>query len=393
MGSYWGLTVNNFEILCGKTFIEPTTVILFDKTEYKDGVFTSNCGKLKKRLEILGINENELEKHYNICKDKYISENTYDDEYFGNKLIKEFSYKDWCRQYKLIAEKFKNNYFEDRNEVESIFLESDDYPLCYPTEDIRETVFSILNLYSDETKVELDVSSLIDAGYYEENFDFINYSIKEIRTESKNQQNIILFTEGVFDVFVLKETLHLLYPDLEKYFTFLEFDNLKVPGGVSNILAYIKAFSGAKMQDKIIAILDNDAAGMNTIRLLNDISTKLENNIKFMTYPDRDYFCDYPTFGPGGEQNLNINKKAASIELYLGDDILKKQEKKYPIHWNGFIKEVNSYQGIIDDKDDIQKLFKEKLIECKNKPNLINNYDWTGIRNIWENIFSICKTL
>lgn len=90
MGSYWGLTVNNFEILCGKTFIEPTTVILFDKTEYKDGVFTSNCRKIKKRLEILGINENELEKHYNICKDKYISENTNDDEYFGNKLIKEF---------------------------------------------------------------------------------------------------------------------------------------------------------------------------------------------------------------------------------------------------------------------------------------------------------------
>ena len=106
------------------------------------------------------------------------------------------------------------------------------------------------------------------------------------------------------------------------------------------------------MQDKIIAILDNDAAGLNTIRLLNDISTKLENNIKFMTYPDRNYFCDYPTFGPGGEQNLDINKKAASIELYLGDDILKKQEKKYPIHWNGFIKEVNQTQ--VDSSEKVE---------------------------------------
>lgn len=393
MGSYWGLSVNKFEILCGKSFVDPTIVLLFDKTEYKDGVFTSNCGKIKKRLAILGIKVNELEHHYNLCKQTYINDNTNGDEYYGNELIKEFTYKDWCKQYKLIAEKFKNNYFENRTEVESIFLESDDYPLCYPTEDIRETLFSILNLYSDETEVELDVSSLIDAGYYEENFDFINYSIKEIRTESKNQQNIILFTEGVFDVFVLKETLHLLYPDLEKYFTFLEFENLKVPGGVSNILAYIKAFSGAKMQDKIIAIIDNDAAGMNTIRLLNQISSRLEKNIKFMTYPNRDYFLDYPTLGPGGEQNLDINKKAASIELYLGDDILKKQEKKYPIHWNGFIKEVNSYQGIVDDKDKIQEFFKEKLIECKKNPNSIDNYDWSGIRDIWENIFSICNTL
>ena len=37
--------------------------------------------------------------------------------YYGNELIKEFTYKDWCKQYKLIAEKFKNNYFENRTEV------------------------------------------------------------------------------------------------------------------------------------------------------------------------------------------------------------------------------------------------------------------------------------
>lgn len=393
MGSYWGLTVDNFEILCGKSFVDPSIVLLFDKTEFKEGAFVSTCGKIKKRLAILGINEKELENHYNFYKEKYIIEETFDDEYIGNILIKDLTYNDWCKQYKSIAEKFKLNYLADRTELESVFLETNDYPMCYPAEDIRETIYSILNLYPDEIEVQLDVSALIDGGYYEENFDFIDYSIKEIREESKNQQNIILFTEGVFDVFVLKETLHLLYPDLEKYFTFLEFENLKVPGGVNNILAYIKAFSGAKMQDKIIAIIDNDAAGMNTIRLLNDISTKLENNIKFMTYPNRDYFCDYPTLGPGGEQNLDINKKAASIELYLGDDILKKQEKKYPIHWNGFIKEVNSYQGIVCDKDEIQKIFKEKLIACKNNPALIDNYDWTGIRDIWENVFSICKTL
>jgi hypothetical protein len=393
MGNYWGLTVNNFEILCGKSFVDPATVLLFDKTEYKDGLFTSNCGKIKKRLAILGIDENELEKHYNDCKQKYIDKMTSDDEYIGNKLIKDFTYNDWCKQYKLISEKFKDNYFADKNEVEEAFLESDDYQLCYPTDDIRETLYSILNLYTDEIKVQLDVSELINAGYYKENFDFIDYSIKELRIESKNQQNIILFTEGVFDVFVLKETLHLLYPDLEKYFTFLEFENLGVPGGVSNILAYIKAFSGAKMQDKIIAILDNDAAGMNTMRLLNDKKPNLEDNIKYMTYPVRNYFCDYPTLGPSGEQNLDINKKAASIELYLGDDILKKQEKKYPIQWNGYIKEINSYQGIICNKDEIQKKFKKKLLDCKNNPNHIDSYDWTGIKDIWETIFSICVKL
>lgn len=147
------------------------------------------------------------------------------------------------------------------------------------------------------------------------------------------------------------------------------------------------------MKDRIIAILDNDAAGMNTMRLLNDIKSKLEDNIKYITYPTRNYFCDYPTLGPSGEQILDINKKAASIELYLGDDILRKQEKKYPIQWNGYIKEINSYQGIICNKDEIQKKFKEKLLDCKKNSNHIDNYDWTGIKDIWKTIFSVCANL
>lgn len=42
-----------------------------------------------------------------------------------------------------------------------------------------------------------------------------------------------------------------------------------------------------------------------------------------MRLPDLEFLKSYPTLGPNGLANMDINGVAASIELYLGNDVLR----------------------------------------------------------------------
>jgi len=403
MGSYFGLQIKDYDVFSGKSHLTPEIGILFSESERvvemdyenesKNYYYVSTAGKLLDKLSIIGITPKKAKSEYSIYKKTYLEDYTSDGEFYGDPIIKSLTLKKWCESIKEIIENetfyCSSNVREQANPIYTYILENDDYLYGFPTNDIRKTLSLILSLFPENEKVVLDLSALIGGGYYEEDTHFVESSKKSILNEKFFNENIIILAEGTYDIYVLRKTLQLLYPDKCHFFSFLDFDNSKTPGSAGYLVNYIRALSGASVTDKIIAIFDNDSAAHDAIRVLND--DNIPKNIRYTNYPSIKYLNRYPTIGPNGKIFMNINNRASSIELYLGDDILHKEQEVFPVQWTGYIKSISSYQGEIIDKSIVQDEFKKKIQKCILNKEEISRSDWSGIIAIWDHIYDLCS--
>lgn len=133
-------------------------------------------------------------------------------------------------------------------------------------------------------------------------------------------------------------------------------------------------------------MFDNDTAGEEAIRSLRQI--KLPGNLCVLKLPALEMLRKYPTIGPSGPRNMNVNGLAASIELYLGDDVLREGGKLAPVQWSAYNPVIGKYQGGVLGKDKIHKRFKEKLACQKDCTNLAQDPNWSGLCAIMSSIFS-----
>lgn len=83
-----------------------------------------------------------------------------------------------------------------------------------------------------------------------------------------------------------------------------------------------------------------------------------------------------------------MNGLAASIELYLGDDVLSANGSKTPVQWRGFSEALRAYQGEILHKPQLQEAFWRKIERCKSDPGAMRTADWSGLDAILKGIFS-----
>jgi hypothetical protein len=114
----------------------------------------------------------------------------------------------------------------------------------------------------------------------------------------------------------------------------------------------------------------------------------MRRNIKVVTLPDAEWLRKYPTIGPAGPVNMDVNGMAASIELYLGADALKaKGDSLSPIQWTGYDQKAGQYQGEVLYKDQIHVRFSEKVERCRKNPAAVASADWDGMRLVWRTIF------
>jgi hypothetical protein len=89
---------------------------------------------------------------------------------------------------------------------------------------------------------------------------------------------------------------------------------------------------------------------------------------------------------------MDVNGLAASIELYLGEDVLRQDGQLVPVQWKGFNPILKQYQGEILEKDRIHKRFREKLSHLEDHPDFVNSGEWSGMRTVMEAIFSAFHT-
>lgn len=194
---------------------------------------------------------------------------------------------------------------------------------------------------------------------------------------------IVVLTEGKTDKFVLEGALRLLYPHLADFYSFTDFEGAKATGGAGAQVNTLKAFIGAGIVNRIIAIFDNDTAAQVATRSIRGI--RLPDTVRVILYPDLDLARNYPTLGPQGISSMDVNGLAAGIELYLGIDVLRQGDGSLtPVQWRGYDQSIRQYQGEVLNKDELHQKFAEKLRICQADPTKIADYDWSGVRAILE---------
>lgn len=243
----------------------------------------------------------------------------------------------------------------------------------------------------DSHSLIYDLTDLNISGYVSESDNLVDYAEYLIQKDFPIAKRIVVLTEGCTDNWILQRSFKLLYPHLIDYFHFLDLRATKTEGGAGFLANIVKAFAGAGIINRIIALFDNDTAAASWVRNLS--KTKLPENIVVLRYPDIELARNYPTQGPAGIISMDVNGLAGSIELYLGTDVLYNDNSFVPIQWKGYDAKLNQYQGELADKIGIQKRFKKKLDDCELHPERLSDYDWTGLEAIFDVVYTAFHNL
>lgn len=194
---------------------------------------------------------------------------------------------------------------------------------------------------------------------------------------------LIILTEGKTDNEVLRDSFNLLYPDHCRTIRFFDHD-FRPEGGANNNVKLLKSFAAAGISNPILAIFDNDTAGHKALQ--DARKHKLPNNFMLTSYPDITMAVNYPTLGPSGAEQLDVNQSACGIEMYLGTDCLTKKGVLIPVRWTGYDEIMKRYQGKVGDKEHVLKSFKKKIKICQDDPTQISLTEWGELNSIMETV-------
>jgi len=424
MGSYAECWASKFYVGSTKNDVDPSLMQLFRATDRKlitskkenlpnqlsrwveyieeeedvNVVFYSAPARVvKARLELIGYSLDNSKKAYARYLEGEISryeewiEKDHGDVFKPTlKILREMNLDKWLSTLKTIHDQglTHNRYNRDNDDgtLLSYMLREDWYG--FPGVDLNVALRLSLEVIPENENFIYDVTDLILSGYFEVDEDLVEYAANISSQEYYNNGKSIILTEGKSDTLVLSKSLKLLYPHLADYFTFMDFDGAKVGGGAGSLANMVKSFSGAGIINKVVAVFDNDTAAHAALKGLS--KAKISNNIKIFTLPDIDILNDYPTIGPSGMVNMNVNGLAGSIEPYLGQEcLLNSEDEYYPIQWTGLDAGLQKYQGEITEKDKVQKKFQAKMKQCAEDKSLIDSFDWSGVTAILEGIFNL----
>jgi hypothetical protein len=245
-----------------------------------------------------------------------------------------------------------------------------------------------------DEEVVLELTQLGAAGYLSDNPAILASDALEAAWASAAAHSpVVVLTEGSTDAEFLGTALHVLYPHLTDLVRFLDYQH-SPEGGVDALIRMVRAFASAGIANPIVAVFDNDSAGCDALRRLNIAA--LPDNIRALCLPDIALAANYPTLGPptGASPspslgNANVNGRAASLELYLGHDVLTGRNGSLrPVQWTSFLRSIRDYQGEVIDKAEIQKAFRAKARRALTDPSVIDGQDWEDLRTVLKSVLS-----
>jgi len=314
------------------------------------------------------------------------------EDYYENKranLLKALDVDEWLTALRHVKQaggipSWAKSEYQRSVTFEDFMLQSEWYG--FPGVDLNVPLRLALELCTEKDNFVYDLTDLILQEYFHKDEDFVALASEFTAGEYGARSKIIILTEGRSDGWILSESMKLLYPHLSDYFTFMDFEGARVEGGASHLARIVKSFAGAGIANRVVAIFDNDTAGEEAIRSLGRI--KLPGNLCVLKLPELKRLRKYPTIGPSGRKTMNVNGLAASIELYLGEDVLREDGKLAKVQWSVYNAVIGKYQGGVIEKDKIYERFKEKLARQKNCPNLAQDQNWSGLHAIMSSIFS-----
>jgi hypothetical protein len=365
-----------------------------DQNEKIDAVYyTAPAFLIKDRLELKGYTLSTAKRAFMKrmqAEAKYYSNRAVPQlqDYYANraKLLRALDVDQWLATLRHIKDSGGRGSPEHKPEasLEDYMLQNDWYG--FSGVDLYVPLRLALETCAEGDNFIHDLTDLVRSEYFKKSEDFVALASEHTIGEYGSRSKIIILTEGSSDGWIIRESLKLLYPHLVDYFTFMDFEAARVEGGAAQLARIVKSFAGAGIVNKVIALFDNDTAGEEALQSLKQI--KLPGNLRALKLPELEMLRMYPTIGPSGSRRMNVNGLAGSIELYLGDDMLRENGKLTPVQWSSFNSAIGKYQGGVREKGRIQKRFKEKLALQNNCALPARDRNWCGLYEIMSSIFS-----
>lgn len=203
--------------------------------------------------------------------------------------------------------------------------------------------------------VRLDLHDLYVADYFRGVENITQLAAEALAVSVSSGGPIIVVTEGVTDARYLARALELVAPEVAHMFRFLN-EDAKAERNSGQVMRTLRSFAAAGVTNRIVGVLDNDAAGQEAARVLDGAPRPATN--RYLLLPDVPYGESYPTIGPSGATELNINGRAISIEFQFGIEQLRIADGELAkVEWKGLQTSVNVYQGSLSkrDKDAVQR--------------------------------------
>lgn len=367
MGSMITLGIGKMEIDWGKNNIFNNHSCLFQKedlkiipyyyanneVEYKNG-FSKNIKSIKRRLNLLGYNLNQIEDMFN-------EELGYVNQLYETSLP--INFNDYYNVLKNIniniidmtSEEYEYEYDLGEyvrkcvmGEIKELVKISDDdvYTISTFLENLSPYI-TLRILSENKNNLDLDliwrVSDVVENGWILE---------KDIIPQLTTKEKILIVTEGSSDTDIIQKCINLLYDDISDFFEFIDMEQNYPFTGTGNLKNFIKGLSKISILNNILVILDNDTAGLSVYNDIKEII--LPKNLKVITLPNHVEFDNFKCKGPQGDSLENINGKAVSIECFLDHNLI---DEDIYVRWTGFNDKLTQYQGNIEPKNLLVKSF------------------------------------
>lgn len=245
----------------------------------------------------------------------------------------------------------------------------------------------ILEACTEIAAVTLDMSELVANGYYETERPLALEARHSVFTAYNPLSPTLILGEGSSDLAVLRLSLPVFYPELADYLTFFNHAELNVEGGAGFLVKMLKAFAGAQMTDRMVAVFDNDTAGRVSMRQAQAL--KLPANMVVTCLPDCETAKAYPTIGPQGEHVMDVNGLAAGIEMYLSREALTRDGELRRVRWTGYDKGADAYQGEVEGKADVFEAFKARLAMVANPAEA--QVAFPDLARVWEHLIDLIE--
>ena len=268
--------------------------------------------------------------------------------------------------------------------IDRIMRDDNTLAFSYPLVCIR----AMLDALPDVQEISLEIGPLIDGGWIEPDAKIC----EEARGFAVQERTIlappVIVAEGGTDILVLRRSLKRLYPYLSEYIAFFDYEGLNPDGGAAFLVKFLHAFAAARINTLILAVFDNDAAGLEALRTARGLA--LPENIRVAALPDIELARFYPTIGPQGMHDMDINGRAVSIELFLGKHNISGQDGSLiPVVWSNYVPAVQQYQGAIRDKKAVLQRFLEDIEAEGEAADYRARYP--ELVTLWEHLFLLVR--
>lgn len=215
--------------------------------------------------------------------------------------------------------------------------------------DLRVLLALQLESAAEDEIVRLDLHDLYMADYFAGVENITQLASDELAVSVSSGGPIIVVTEGVTDARYLSRALELVAPEVAHMFRFLD-EDAKAEHNSGQVMRTLRSFASAGVTNRVVGVLDNDAAGRVAARTLDAAPRPATN--RYFLLPDVPYGAAYPTNGPSGDADLDINGRAVSIEFQFGLEPLRLETGELAkVEWKGPQQPINVYQGSFSGRD------------------------------------------